>query len=129
MRQRQFILEPDIDYPLYVTAKQFWHAEFEANWDDPEAFTAIFLHSTSFHKETWEPTLRHLFDDIQKCRDRSIAPKVKSAWVIECPNHGESATLNHRALQRPPFYRNCRHNQIALLFGMLTTGSAIYSWL
>ncbi|KAI9460409.1 Alpha/beta hydrolase fold-1 [Boletus coccyginus] len=106
MLQRQFILEPDVDYPLHITAKQFWRADFEANWDDPGAFTLILLHSTSFHKETWEPTLQHLFDDIQQCRGCPVTLKIKCAWVIECPNHGESAVLNDRALQYPPFYRN-----------------------
>jgi hypothetical protein len=109
MLQRQFILEPDIGYPLYITAKQFWRAELEANWDNRDAFTLILLHSTSFHKETWGPTLQHLFDDIQKHLSCPANPKIKCAWVIECPNHGESAALNDRALQRPPFYRNCEH--------------------
>lgn len=110
MLQRHFILEPGIDYPLYVTAKQFWLAELEENWDDPDAFTLILLHSTSFHKETWEPTLQHLFDGIQMRRNRPTTPKIKCAWVIECPNHGESACLNDCALQRPPFRRNCKHS-------------------
>ncbi|KAG8218168.1 cyclin-like protein [Butyriboletus roseoflavus] len=106
MLQRQFTLEPDIDYSCYITAKQFWLADFEASWDDRDAFTLILLHSTSFHKETWEPTLHHLFEDIQKYRSHPVGPKIKCAWVIECPNHGESAILNDRALQRPPYYRN-----------------------
>lgn len=107
MLQRQFILEPDTDYPLYITAKQFWRPKLEANRDDRDAFTLILLHSTSFHKETWEPTLRHFFEDALKHRSHFIRLKIKCAWVIECPNHGESATLNEHALQRPPFYRNC----------------------
>ncbi|KAF8838206.1 hypothetical protein BDN67DRAFT_109238 [Paxillus ammoniavirescens] len=77
-----------------------------AHSEDPGAFTLIVLHSTSFHKETWEPTLQHLFDSsIQKhtsCRTRL---KIRCAWVIECPNHGESAALNDDALQHPPFHR------------------------
>ncbi|KAF8128236.1 Alpha/beta hydrolase fold-1 [Boletus edulis] len=105
MLQRRFVLEPDADHPLYTTAKQFWREELEANWHDPDAFTLILLHSTSFHKETWEPTLRHLFDGVLTRWCCPAAPKIKCAWVIECPNHGESATLNERALQRPPFYR------------------------
>ena len=107
MLQRQLTLEPDVDYPFYITAKQFWHAELEANWDDRDAFTLILLHSTSFHKETWEPTLHHFFKDINKYQSHPVCPKIKSTWIIECPNHGESAALNDHALQRPPFYRNC----------------------
>ncbi|KAG9316960.1 Alpha/beta hydrolase fold-1 [Chiua virens] len=102
MLHRHFVLEPDRDYPLYITAKQLWHADLEQNWDDPNAFTLILLHSTSFHKETWEPALEHFFEEIIKY---PWYPKIKCAWVIECPNHGESAALNYDALQRPPFYR------------------------
>ncbi|KAF9224545.1 hypothetical protein BS17DRAFT_80578 [Gyrodon lividus] len=106
MLQRQFILEPDADYPLHITAKQYWSTKLAANWEDPDAFTLIVLHSTSFHKETWEPTLQHFFDEIQEqstCRTTSL--KIRCAWVIECPNHGESAALNVDALQHPSFYR------------------------
>jgi alpha-beta hydrolase superfamily lysophospholipase len=105
MFQRQFVLEPasNGDYPLHITAKQYWSTEVLANWEDPDAFTLIVLHSTSFHKETWESTLQHfLGGGIQSGR---TSPKIRCAWVIECPNHGESAALNNDALQRPPFYR------------------------
>ena len=107
MLQRQFILEPETDYPLYVTAKQYWCPEFEVDWRHPDALTLVLLHSTSFHKETWEPTLRHFFEDILKYQSYAI-PRIKSAWVIECPNHGESAVLNVHALQRPPFHHSCK---------------------
>lgn len=105
MLHRQFVLDPDADYPLFITAKQYWCPEFEANWDIPEAFTLVVLHSTSFHKETWEPTLQELFDGVKKHAPNTF--KIKSAWVIECPNHGQTAALNDAALQRPPFYRAC----------------------
>ncbi|KAH0839450.1 hypothetical protein J3R83DRAFT_240 [Lanmaoa asiatica] len=119
MLQRQFTLEPDVDYPLYITAKQLWRAELEANWDDPDAFTLILLHSTSFHKEIWEPTLQHFFEDRHRYPSHPIGPKIKCAWAIECPNHGESAALNARALQRPPFYRDCESAIPVYLFRKL----------
>ncbi|KAF9239173.1 hypothetical protein BU15DRAFT_88161 [Melanogaster broomeanus] len=105
MLQRQFILEPSTDgaYPLRITAKQYWCTELADNWEDPDAFTLVFLHSTSFHKETWEPTLQHLLDEKHPSGRTSL--KIRCAWVIECPNHGESAALNDDALQHPSFYR------------------------
>ncbi|KAH7888249.1 hypothetical protein F5I97DRAFT_1806658 [Phlebopus sp. FC_14] len=119
MLKRQFTLQPDANYPLHITAKQYLCPEFESSWGDPNALTFIVLHSTSFHKETWEPTLQCLFDHV--LNNSSPAPhddgvsgalprfggvKIRCAWAIECPNHGESAALNDTALQQPPFHRN-----------------------
>lgn len=112
MLQRRAVLAPDADYPLYITAKQYWLQEFETFWDDSDALTLIVLHSTSFHKETWEPTVQSVFDGLSKHseasdhQNTSFAVKIKCVWAIECPNHGESATLNSVALQKPPYFRS-----------------------
>ncbi|KAI6044065.1 hypothetical protein EDC04DRAFT_458063 [Pisolithus marmoratus] len=112
MLQRQFVVGPDTQYPLNVTAKQYWLPEFEAHWDDEEALTFIMLHSTSFHKETWEPTIQHIFKSLPVSSTGPFVPgsassfmKVKCAWVIECPNHGQSAVLNDAALQDLRYFR------------------------
>ena len=94
------VLEPDDCYPLYVTAKRYWM--HNVHYDDQ--WTIIFLHSTSFFKEIWEPTIESLFD-ILHLSNKSLI--VKEAWSIECPNHGYSAELNHKALQLPDFYHKC----------------------
>jgi hypothetical protein len=102
------LLEPDQHYPLYITAKKYWLPEFEAHWDDEDAVTLILLHATSFHKETWQPTLERLFQcALAHSRNPSKLLKIKCAWAIDCPNHGVSAALNDDALRQPPFYRNC----------------------
>jgi hypothetical protein len=102
------LLEPDQHYPLYITAKKYWLPEFEAHWDDEEAVTLVLLHSTSFHKETWQPTLERIFQcSSAQSRNSSKSLKIKCAWAIDCPNHGVSAALNDDALRQAPFYRNC----------------------
>ncbi|KAG2064661.1 alpha/beta-hydrolase [Suillus decipiens] len=105
------LLKPDKHYPLYITAKKYWLPEFEAHWDDEQAITLILLHSTSFHKETWQPTLECIFQcSSAYSRNLSKLLKIKCAWAIDCPNHGVSAALNDDALRQAPFYRNfgCR---------------------
>lgn len=106
MLQRQFVVKPDAQYPLNVTATQYWLPEFEAYWGDEKALTLIMLHSTSFHKETWEPTIQHIFQSLPVPSSGSggRATKVKCAWAIECPNHGQSAVLNDAALQNPQYF-------------------------
>ena len=115
MLQRQFVLQPNSNYPLHVMAKQYWLPEFEAHWGDMDALTLIFLHSTSFHKEIWEPTVQCIFEglvSLSKTLKSGSAGgdllKVKCAWAIECPNHGQSAVLNDTALRKPTHFRNCK---------------------
>jgi len=88
--------QPDV-YPLYITAKRYWLPEFTAHWADPDALTLVVLHSTSFHKETWEPSLVRLFWETCLNKDSAANPvKIREAWAIDCPNHGQSAPLNEQ---------------------------------
>ncbi|KAF7790759.1 hypothetical protein EIP86_001716 [Pleurotus ostreatoroseus] len=100
------IVPPQRGYPFYVTAKRYRFNGCEPQ--HPEALTLLLLHSTSFHKEIYEPT----FDELALCLIRSAAvgaPKIKEAWVVECPNHGESAILNQELLKQPMYedYFSC----------------------
>jgi len=95
----EFILEPDTNYPYYITAKRYW-ASLEINErDETTQTTLVCLHSTSFHKETWEPTISRIFHGSSNSQSHRSRPR--DAWVIECPNHGASAVLNDGLLQRP----------------------------
>jgi hypothetical protein len=105
MFEQAVTLEPSFDYPLYMTAKRYWLPAFDSHANDPNAITLIFLHATSFHKETWEPTIERLF---QIASLPTNALKIREAWAIECPNHGQSALLNEKALQQHFFWFNCQ---------------------
>jgi len=51
--------------------------------------TLIFLHSTSFPKEIWEPTIEQLLQGQNRWKTR-----IREAYAIDCPNHGVAAVLN-----------------------------------
>lgn len=104
MLEQSVIYEPRDGYPLYVTAKRYWLPAFDADLNDPDALTLILLHSTSFHKETWEVTLAKIFDLAMRSDG---AVRIREAWAIDCPNHGASAQLNELVLQQPEFFHNC----------------------
>ena len=75
--------------------KRYWHPEHcSADFD---ALTLIFAHGTGFHKEHWEPTLEHLYEYFGDYKYKSTV-KIREAWSIECPNHGDAAVLNEEAL-------------------------------
>lgn len=98
--------KPDNSYPFFVTAKRYWVDELAKHVDHPNALTLILLHSTSFHKETWEPTLETLFRLVSSPL-RSNHASIREAWVIECPNHGASAVHNEGILMLPGYKKSC----------------------
>lgn len=67
-----------------------------------DALTLLCLHGTSFHKESWEPTLEKIFD----LASLGGPVRIREAWTLDCPNHGASAVLNEAVLQTPEFYLN-----------------------
>ncbi|KAJ3525179.1 hypothetical protein NM688_g8444 [Phlebia brevispora] len=97
------IVPPQRGYPFYVTAKRY-----AFGGEGPHAVTLLLLHSTSFHKEVYEPTLEELAICLQDPQTKGIV-NIKEAWVIECPNHGESAILNQELLKQPQYeeYFSC----------------------
>ena len=115
LHHQAVILAPTDDYPLHTTAKRYWpaSAEQEPHWhtSDASALTLILLHSTSFHKETWEPSLEQLF---KLSSQPGSVVKIREAWALDCPNHGASSQLNEKALMRPEFHNNCTSFQIAV---------------
>ncbi|KAF9446804.1 hypothetical protein P691DRAFT_672782 [Macrolepiota fuliginosa MF-IS2] len=99
-------LPPDISgvdgsgqgYPLYITAKRYYVKELEDVEGDPDAVSILALHSTSFHMETWEPTLEVLFGLLVKNGTGKV--KVREVWAVDCPNHGHAGVLNREILKR-----------------------------
>ncbi|KAF9474607.1 hypothetical protein BDN70DRAFT_884596 [Pholiota conissans] len=100
MLVESFVLEPTPDYPLFIVAKRYWVPEFNKHAENPAAQTLIVLHSTSFHKETWEPTLTDLFEMASQPRPKAT---IREAWAIDCPNHGEAGERNRKTLKGPGF--------------------------
>lgn len=125
MLSEAFTLPPALDsYSLYITTKRYWMPDFEAHILDPDAITLILLHSTSFHKETWEPSLEHLFNLAVQQPEKI---KIREAWAMDCPNHGArwnsaktyylvlliidgsaSAQLNELQLTSQEFFHSCK---------------------
>lgn len=100
---RSVTLPPDESYPFNIVANRYPHPTFQSHGGNRQPLTLILLHSTSFHKEILEPTLTELF----ALTSRDVTLDIREAWVIECPNHGESAILNELTLQLPQ-YKNYR---------------------
>ncbi|KXN88337.1 hypothetical protein AN958_07482 [Leucoagaricus sp. SymC.cos] len=113
LSEEPFTLQPDISvlggngegYALYITAKRYRVEGLAAVDGDSDAITILALHSTSFHKETWEPTLQVLFGTVSANRTGKV--KVREVWAIDCPNHGQAGILNQEILKKEPFAIDC----------------------
>ncbi|KAJ7062796.1 Alpha/beta hydrolase fold-1 [Mycena amicta] len=101
MQEEAVLYPPTIAYPFFLSAKRYWLPAFEKHAQDPDALTLLFFHATSFHKETWMPTLEAIL------LPRASPPvKIHEAWCLDCPNHGASGLLNANVLLQPEFFLN-----------------------
>ncbi|EKM76093.1 hypothetical protein AGABI1DRAFT_131612 [Agaricus bisporus var. burnettii JB137-S8] len=85
------------DYPFFIAAKKYSLREIDRPNEGKTPVTILALHSTSFHKETWEPTLEALFEAIVLWGAEKV--EVREVWAVDCPNHGHSGVLNAEILK------------------------------
>ncbi|KAK0472758.1 alpha/beta-hydrolase [Armillaria novae-zelandiae] len=76
--------------PLWASLKRYTKAKLCSQKIQP-GYVLILTHGTGFHKEQWEPTMRHLFN-------LDVRSTIREAWAVDCQNHGEAAILNERVL-------------------------------
>ena len=118
--EESFTLPPDIPasgrgewrtgyYSLFITAKRYRvRASEKAFQNDADAITVLALHSTSSHKEMWEPTLEALLQVLEE-RNDSARVKIREVWAVDCPNHGHAGVLNREVLERQLLTPNCEY--------------------
>jgi len=56
--------------------------------------TLLLLHANSLHKETFEPTLRHLFEAV----DKDKRYQIDEVWALDAVHHGDSGLVNAQNL-------------------------------
>lgn len=99
LRSQSYVFDARPHYPLLISVNRYWVPEFESK--DADAATLVLAHATGFHKELWEPVLEDLYNQVavSSGTDSSASNlKIRDAWAIDCPNHGESAVLNEETL-------------------------------
>lgn len=102
LSEESIVLPPDMnekgeDYPFFIAAKKYSLREIDRPNEGKTPVTILALHSTSFHKETWEPTLEALFEAIVLWGAEKV--EVREVWAVDCPNHGHSGVLNEEILK------------------------------
>ncbi|KIJ33543.1 hypothetical protein M422DRAFT_213426 [Sphaerobolus stellatus SS14] len=89
---QSYVFDWKPDYPLAITAKRYLDSS-----NVPEGYTLILAHGTGFHKEQWEPTIKHLF-----AFSKNAFP-IREVWSVDCPNHGDAAIVNEDLLLREEY--------------------------
>lgn len=120
MLYESFVCPPRAGCPFHTTAKRYWLPEFETNSTDSDALTLLFLHSTSFHKESWEPTLHSIF---QLAIQPGSRLKLREAWLLDCPNHGEAAVYNEHVLRQNEDCQFTCQKYASAVHSLLTAGT------
>ncbi|KAJ7508557.1 hypothetical protein B0H11DRAFT_1965628 [Mycena galericulata] len=101
-----------LDRPLQCIATRY---TLGTDNSDANAFTLVFACGISLLQDTWIPIIKDLF----RQSSESSSCKIRSAWVIERPNHGEPALLNAELLKK----------HYAVQFPSLQYSTAIHTFL
>ncbi|KAJ7762406.1 hypothetical protein DFH07DRAFT_814281 [Mycena maculata] len=83
-----------LDRPLQCIATQYTLGNVMVT-SDATAFSLVFTCGISLLQDTWIPAIKELF----RRASESSSCKIQSAWVVERPNHGESALINAKILK------------------------------
>lgn len=94
----EYVFDPRPQFPFLITMKRYPNSDDEQN-----GFTLILAHGTGFHKELWEPIIKRIFSENTK----SGGLRIRDAWAIDAPNHGDAATLNATLLKTGAYDSTC----------------------
>ncbi|KIP03772.1 hypothetical protein PHLGIDRAFT_110421 [Phlebiopsis gigantea 11061_1 CR5-6] len=93
LQKQTYVFDPRPRSPYRIAVNRYWDPGQHST--DPDALTLVFAHGIGSHKELWEPTLAHLYA-LAAC----AGVKLRDAWALDAPNHGDSAVLNDCVLER-----------------------------
>ena len=88
----EYVFDPRPQFPLVVTMKRYPNLP----GDDHKGLTLIFTHGTGFPKELWEPIIERIFAT-ENAKPGGL--RIREAWAIDAPNHGDAAALNADVLR------------------------------
>ncbi|KAI9060876.1 alpha/beta-hydrolase [Trametes sanguinea] len=84
----------------------------------------VLLHAISSHKESWLPTVEHLFELQQTAPTNAFA--IAEVWSLDGPNHGHAGVMNqHKLVGRVPGPQAARAILVFLNSGLIAPGSTI----
>jgi hypothetical protein len=95
----EYGFDPRPQFPFVITMKRYPNLDDERN-----GFSLILTHGTGFLKELWEPTIERIFMTENAKPD---GLRIREAWAIDAPNHGDAAALNATLLQSGAYDLMC----------------------
>jgi pimeloyl-ACP methyl ester carboxylesterase len=95
----EYGFDPRPQFPFVVKMKRYPNLDDEQN-----RFALILLHGNGFPKETWEPIVERIFAT-ENAKPNGL--RIREAWAIDAPNHGDTAALNAELLQSGAYDITC----------------------
>lgn len=99
----EYGFDPRPQFPFLVTMKRY------SNLGEQNGVTLILAHGTGFHKELWEPVIERIFAHSAKS---NLGLRIRDAWAIDAPNHGDSAILNAPLLESGAYDHTCESSVV-----------------
>ncbi|KAJ6516468.1 Alpha/beta hydrolase fold-1 [Mycena sanguinolenta] len=94
LASQSYTFDPRPRYPLRLSVTRYWDPA-APHIDDPTALTLVLTHATGAHKEQYEPTIQ----DLHNHNLTGPKTKIREIWIVDAPDHGDSAVLNEQALR------------------------------
>jgi pimeloyl-ACP methyl ester carboxylesterase len=94
----EYGFDPRPRFPFFITMKHYPNLDSEQ-----DGFTLVLTHGTGFHKELWEPIIERIFTS----NPESDGLRIRDAWAIDAPNHGDAAILNAGLLNSSAYDFTC----------------------
>ena len=109
----EYGFDPRPQFPFVIAMKRYPNLD-----NEPNGFTLIFTHGTGFLKELWEPIIKRIFV-AGDAKPNGL--RIREAWAIDAPNHGDAATRNATLLQSGAYDHVCELSRRWLLRGTPNT--------
>lgn len=95
----EHVFDPRPRFPFLVTTKCYPNLG-----DEQDVFTLILAHGNGFPSELWEPIIERIFATENAKPD---GLRIREAWAIDAPNHGDAAALNVTLLKSGAYDHLC----------------------
>lgn len=118
LTSEEYGFDPRPQFPFLITMKRYPNLE-----DEVDGFTLILVHGTGFHKELWEPVIERIFSENAKPKGL----RIRDAWAIDAPNHGDAAALNAALLKTGAYDSTFGWENYSRAINLILTGLGTFT--
>ncbi|ORY90676.1 Alpha/beta hydrolase family-domain-containing protein [Leucosporidium creatinivorum] len=115
--QKQF----DEQQQLYTVVNRYKPQSWRKG--EGRGLTLVFAHANGFHKETWEPTISELLNELETSTEPRALP-VDEIWSLDAYNQGDSGLVNDAVLGNTHTWADAGRDILNFLISYLPSPSS-----